>query len=288
MIKECSIELLTQCVDIAFTRNNLPESNCAYCYLSRGSIHKEFEFLITNPDCLMYGSFDNDTLIGIFGCFFNPDNKWVDCLGPFFKDEWNEKIAVDLFRAAKSTLTEAVRFNFYFDARNINCHNLMSEISAERGDNEFILLLKKSDYVPQELKVPVIMYEDKYKDDLIQLHELVSPDMYLSSDDILSSINKTRKVFCALDENGTFAGFGVLKHDTEKHCTAELFTVKEEKRGKGFGWALLNAVVDSAFNNHNADVIDLVVDKLNTHARGLYFSCGFKLSVENESHFIKV
>ena len=60
--------------------------------------------------------------------------------------------------------------------------------------------------------------------------------------------------------------------------------VAEFARGKGYGWALLNSVADCAFNKYNADTVDLIVDKLNTHARELYYSCGFKLTVENAAY----
>jgi len=91
-----------------------------------------------------------------------------------------------------------------------------------------------------------------------------------------------------LDGDGVFAGYGVLKYTSDiKHITAEIFAVKKEKRGKGYGWALLNAVVDSAFYKYNGNVVDLMVEKLNTNARDLYYSCGFKLSVENEAWFLE-
>lgn len=284
MIKECDIDYLEQCVEIAFEQNDQPENNCAFCPNSRKSICEDFEYIISNPDCLMVGCFTDDILTGILGCFLNPANNWVDCVGPFFKDGWHQDFAKDMFSFAKSALTDAVRFNFYFNSENRNCHYLMEILSAERQDNEYILLLNRREYRPQQVKPTVVKYTDKYEKDLVRLHDETFPDVYVTGKDIIASNNKTREVFCALDENGEFVGYGVLKYaDGNAHLTAEIFAVRKEKRGKGFGWALLNTVVASAFNNHNGNVVDLVVDMLNTHARDLYYSYGFKLAVENEA-----
>ncbi len=289
MIKSCGIDYLSQCVEIAFERNMLPESNCAFCSKSRANIREDFAFIMDDPDCLMVGCFMDDNLTGILACFISPDNHWVDCAGPFFKNEWDLDHAKDMFLFAKTTLGKAVRFNFYFSAKNENCHRLMETLLAERQDNEYILVLDRTDYNPQQIKHRVVKYVDDYENELVRLHDDTFQDVYVTGRDIVKSIDETREVFCVLDEDGSFAGYGVLKYADDKgRLTAEIFAVKKEKRGKGYGWALLNTVVDSAFSKHNGNVVDLVVDKLNTNARDLYDSCGFKLAAENEAFCIRV
>ena len=289
MVKMCVNEHLTQCVEIAFAQNNLPETNCAFCPSSRESICRDFEFIINNPDCLMVGYFVDDQLVAIWGCFLNLDNKWVDCVGPFFKKGWNHDYANSLFSFSKATLCNAVRFNFYFNAKNKNYHTFAKKLSADRQDNEYILLLRKADYTPQEINHLVVAYSSEYEAALVALHDSTFPNVYVTGEDIVSTICRTRDVFCVLDESGAFTGYGVLKCDDDKaHFTAEIFAVKKEARGKGYGWALLNMVVGSAFNKHNCEVVDLVVDKLNANARDLYYSCGFRLSVENKAFSLSV
>ena len=289
LIKECSTTHLQECADIAFLRNNQPETNSAYCPTSKESILNEFTFLMGNPSCLVIGHFANNTLTGVLGCFTNPDNNWVDCLGPFFADEWCANSAQEMFTYAKSKLPQAARFNFYFNTKNNNLHQLMSAISATRNDNEYSLILEKPNHIPQQLKHKVIAYTSAYENDIISLKNETWPESYITDNDLLNSINKNREIFCALDNNGNFVGYGILKlYENTSHATAEVFAVKEEARGKGYGWALLSTVVDNAFSRHNANTIDLVVDKLNTHARDLYYSCGFKLSVENAAYNIAV
>ena len=284
MIGICDMSRLEQCVETAFERNSHPESNCAFCSSSRKSILQDFEFIISDPGCRMVGHFDNGALTGFLGCFFNPDNNWVDCIGPFFKSEWNHAHAADMFLFAEAELVKAVRFNFYFNAENKNCHRLMEALSAERNDNEYILTLDASDYEPLQPERRVVNYADNYGSELIHLHDTTFPDIYVTGKGITDSVGKTREVFCALDEHGTFAGYGVLKYaDNTKYMAAEIFAIKKEKRGQGYGRALLNSVANSAFNNHNGSTVHLVVDKLNADAKSLYYSFGFKLKTENEA-----
>ena len=287
MIKICNIDYLSQCVEMAYEQNNKPAYNCAFCSKSKESIYKDFEYIIRNPNSFMIGYFIDGILTGILGCLQNPDNNWVDCIGPFFKNEWNCEYVKNMFLFAKTTLSEAVRFNFYFNIKNENYRQAMGILSAERQDNEYILVLDKADYRPQRIKHQVVKYTNSYETELVKLHDDTFPDVYVTGKGIIADIGKTREVFCVLDESGSFVGYGVLKYaDDTEHITAEIFAVKKEKRGKGYGWALLNAVVDSAFNKHNGNAIYLVVEKLNANARDLYYSCGFKLAVENEAWFL--
>lgn len=288
MVKKCNADHLVQCIELAFMRNSIPESNCAFCPTSKESIIEDLGFILNDVNSLLLGYFADDNLLGFLGCFVNPENNWGDCVGPFFMDKWNPIYAKVLFRSIKEALPNVERFNFYFNTKNKDCINLMSAISAERQDNEYILMLNKKDYIPQVIKASIVSYEPKYEDSLVRLHDQTFPNIYVTGRDIITSINKTREVFCALDDTGEFAGYGVLKFtENNDHLTAEIFAVEENKRGNGYGWALLNSVVDSAFKNHNGDNVDLVVDKLNTRARNLYYSCGFKLVVENAAFRIK-
>ena len=287
MIKELNSSHLEQCVDIAFLRNNQPENNSAYCSKEKDNIQADIAHIIDNPDNLMLGYLDNDTLIGFFGFFINPDTNWVDCVGPFFTGEWNQDAASKMFVYAKSKYIQAVRYNFYFDTRNKNFHQFAKTLSANRNDNEYILLLKKSDYKPQQIKHTVVVYEDKFKSDFIRIFNDTFPVAYIPPKSVINSIGKDRDVFCVLDDSGDFVGYGVLKrYANSTHATAEIFGVEEKSRGKGYGWAVLNTVIDYALNMLNAETVDLIVDKLNTHAAELYYSCGFKLKTENASYSI--
>ncbi len=288
MIKKCEKDVLEQCIDIAFMQNNLPQNSCAYCSNLVENIRIDFELIINNPNCLMVGYFNDNELTAILGCFVNDNNNWVDCCGPFFRGEYNQDVAKDMFLFAKSYLSNAARFNFYFNVENKNTHELMQILGANRQDNEYILSIKRSDYKPQKIKKHIVKYINIYEKDVITLHNECFPDVYVDGRDLISAIAKTREIFCALDENDEFVGYGVLSFNNDRQgLVAEIFAVREEKREKGFGWALLNTVVDYGFTEYNGNKIDLVVDKLNNNARKLYYSCGFKLQIENESFFIK-
>ena len=288
MIKRCNPDHLFQCVEIAYLRNSIPENNCAFCPASKELIMKDLEFLLNDPNSLLVGYFDHDLLIGFCGCFVNPQNNWGDFVGPFFKGEWDHSIAVALLPSVKDALPNVKRFNFYFNTKNQDYHNLMCDVYAVRQDNEYIHKMDRKDYIHRSIKASVVSYNPEYSNSLIHLHEKAFPDVYITGQDIIDSVGKTREVFCVLDENGDFAGYGILKlAKNNEHLTAEVFAVDEKHRGKGYGWALLNTVVNSAFNKHNRKAVYLVVDKLNTHAMNLYYSCGFKLVTENAAYCLR-
>ncbi|MCL2343542.1 MAG: GNAT family N-acetyltransferase [Firmicutes bacterium] len=288
-MKKCDLSDLPRCVDIAFRRNNTPESSCAFCPRSKAAIESDFRALLPDPDCLLAGCFDGGTRIGVLGCFMNPENGWVDLIGPFLDGDWDGARAIKLVRFAMDTLPKAKQFNFYFDARNENAHRLAEVLNAERKDNEYIMVLSRADYVPQRTGRTVVSYTAQYGTELAGLHDKTFPDIYVSGAEILSTVGETREAFCALDEDGAFAGYGVLALEGGgRALCAEIFAVKEEFRGQGFGWALLNAVCAAAFRDHRGDTVILVVDKLNAGARALYESCGFRLKTENEACRVRV
>ncbi|MCL2364474.1 MAG: GNAT family N-acetyltransferase [Defluviitaleaceae bacterium] len=287
MIRICSTNDLPQCVEIAFARNNEPQNNSAYCPKLRDGIHADFAFLLDNVGSVLLGDFDGDAPVGLMGCFFNPENGWVDCSGPFFVGAWDEARAQALFAHAQNTIAGATRFNFFFDTRNAGLHELMTTLRAHRNDNEYVLSLAQADYKPQPIKHTVVAFEDSYKDAVLLLKNDTWAEAYLTDSELIGSISNDRDIFCTLDEEGAFVGYGVLKRYADKQrMTAEVFAVAAHARGRGYGWALLNAVINAAFDKYDAQSVDLVVDKLNDHARKLYFSCGFKLNVENASYHI--
>lgn len=61
----------------------------------------------------------------------------------------------------------------------------------------------------------------------------------------------------------------------------EVIAVDENFRSKGYGKALLNALIKESFSHSGIDEIDLVVENVNQTALGLYYSFGFELKVEN-------
>ena len=289
MIRVCGVADLQGCVDIAFVQNNLPERNSAYCPKTRDGIEADFTYLIEDANSILLGCFDGDVLVGVMGCFVNLENGWADCSGPFFVEGWDEGLALELFAFARAQLVHARRFNFYFDGRNAGLHGLMDALDARRNDNEYVLMLKRADYIPQKIKHAVVAYNDGFEDAVLRLKNETWAETYLTDGDLVASVGKTRDIFCALDERGAFVGLGILKrHTNPSHITAEFFAVAEHARGRGYGWALLNAVVATAFDKYEAQTVDLVVDKLNDHARDLYFSCGFTLEIENASYYIPV
>ena len=287
MIKLCQKIHLNTCVDIAYSQNCISQHNCAYCASTKNSIFTDFENLLDNSMSLIVGYFNyDDELLGLFGFYFNHFNNWVDCIGPFFKINYDQTVTKNMFEFAQKTLIKANRFNFYFNIKNRNTHDLMLQLKSTKRDNEYILSINHKDYKPLHNSINIINFEDKYSNNIISLHEDSFKDIYVSGQNIVESSGKNRKIFCALNSKEEFVGYGILAFNiTTNYLCAEIFAVKKEYQNMGYGRSLLNKVISHGFTNYNCDNISLVVDKLNTNAASLYYSCGFKLIVENESYF---
>ncbi|MDL2294246.1 GNAT family N-acetyltransferase [Ruminococcaceae bacterium OttesenSCG-928-D13] len=274
-------------VSLACEKNSIPEQNCAYCSKQRDAIEKDFSLMRESPAHLLVGYWKKGTLACIMGFFFNSENGWVDCIGPFFREDWDIPDAKALFTYGKEHLKSATQYNFFFDCRNTGCARLMRELQASAQDNEYILRLCRDKYKAPRLAETVIPYSPVYRDEIIALHREAFGEIYLDAEALIASHDKGRKLFCARTERG-FAGYGALQYDENgDNLTAEVFAVKRELRGRGYGWALLNTVIQYAFAHFPGNQIHLVVDKLNERAQKLYCSCGFELVTENCAYRLK-
>jgi len=285
-IKFLDTKFLDQCIELAHSRNSVPETNCAYCCIDRQSIAADLEGMFADEHSIMLGAFDDEDLVGIMGFFVHSpcgDGGVADCCGPFFAGNWNADLARDLFDNARRALSGVARINFYFNAKNADYHALMADLSAVHYDNEYTLTLRKDDFVQQDFAPFVVPFDPAHKPAFVALLDKTFPDSYVGGEELIANIGKTRKIFCALDDDGGLVGYGVLKID-QGNAWAEIFAVDEKHRGKGYGGALLNRVIAAAFDNHDVWSIDLVVDKMNTRAADLYYSFGFKMAVENSAY----
>lgn len=280
MIKKCSINDIKEIVDFVYRKNNKPEHNSAFCSLKYDTIQKDFVNTLESEIHAVVGYYKDDTLIGVISFYVDEEKQIADCIGPFVEGDYC-KLAKAMIDYVKPLFKQSLSLNFFFDKRNIECILLMDLICAENKGNESILTLKRDNYKKQEFAVSVEKLTPEYEDQLIELHDFIFPDVYVSGKDIIQSIGINRQVFCII-ENGRLSGYSVLKTPSVgTKATAEVIGVDEGFRRKGYGRALLNAVVKEAFNQSNIDEIHLVVENINQNAIELYYSLGFELHVEN-------
>lgn len=286
MIKECKLEEIKSCVDLAFKLNSKSESSSAYCSKKYDSIYKDFEHMIKGEEHVVVGYYEADKLVGVMGFFVDVDKHTADCVGPFIDGDRFLDIAKDILDFAKTLLNESTRYNFYFDQRNTDCLELMKLLNANYNGNECSLKLERKNYIPKSIEVNIELITTENSIELIKLHDNIFPGTYVSGTDIINSLGGNRQAYCIL-EHDVMVGYGVLRLDEgSSNLCVEILAVDEQFRGKGYGKALLSNSLKQAFSNKSIESVYLIVDDPNTVAKNLYFSYGFELEVENQSYSV--
>ena len=286
MIRECTIEELQHIADFVHTKNSDPEQSSAYCSRTYDAIYNDFSNLILSDEHMVIGSFENGQCTGVVALYVDVERNCADCIGPFADGDFHRvgKAILDYFQSVNH---KGLSLNFFFDRRNTNCLSLMEMIKAEDNGNESILILKREDYCPYEGEVATEPLVSSFEQQLMDLHDSIFPDNYLSGTELLASSGKNRKIY-TISGSGELFGYSVLRTPTSgTRATAEVIAVHEKHRKLGYGKALLDAVVSSAFSSGEFESLDLVVENVNHHARQLYHSVGFKLLTENCSFMLK-
>ncbi len=152
----------------------------------------------------------------------------------------------------------------------------MSVVGSQKNEEESLYMLKRGKYQKEHFVDEVLEYNKSYEQSLRRIHEDISPDYYLTSNQLIDSINKDRKVF-VLPENNEVLGYGVLtfSEKTDKEVMIELVGVKSTHRSLGYGRMIFNRLLKEAFDIPTTEKVELVVDDVNSKAIKLYESLGF-------------
>lgn len=286
MVRKCMINDLDQMIELAYRKNNEASHYSAFCYSKREKIQKEFSQGLNSEDYICVGYFENNELKGLLCCFIDGERNNADCSGPFVDGDFN-KISEEMFEYIKSLASPSMNFTFYFGKKNTECASFMELIGAENQGNEYQLELKRLNYKKFESPIHTSILPIEYKNQFIRMHDTIFPDVYISGKGIVSSIGIDRQVFCII-ENYKLIGYSVLKtYENSRKATAEIISVDEKHRHKGYGRALLNKLLEVALSNNSIESINLIVDKVNENALMLYYSVGFEMSIENCCYITK-
>lgn len=286
MVRKCVYDDLNQMIELAFRKNNDASHFSEFCPCKRDKIQEEFTEELNSKDNIYVGYFEQDVLKGLLFCYINNEINNADCGGPFVDGDFN-KISKEMFEYMKSLLSPSIRYTFYFGKRNAECISFMESIEAENQGNEFQLQLKKENYKKIVSSIQVNVLPAEYTNQFIKLHDTIWPNVYISGKGIIKSIGADRQIFCAINDS-KLIGYSVLKtYKNSQNVTAEVISVDENYRHKGYGRALLNKLLEVALSNATVKTVDLIVDKVNENALALYYSMGFEPYIENCCYIAK-
>lgn len=260
------------------------ETGSTFCCARTEDIQRDFEAAIEYG----YACWAGERPLGLISCFPDWEKGNADCSllidagGRAYRE-----IAEKLAASVRKKLGPEMSCTFFFPKENGDCRSFLDKAGAQRQENEYLLRLKKTDWVPfQNPAVEPRPAADGEQAAFAALHDAIFPGVYVSGKDIWADLGKTRFVFVIPDGAG-LAAYGVLKTSGGRQATAEIVGVREDVRRRGYGRAMLNFLAQEAFSRFNAEVLDLVVDADNQNALKLYIDTGFSVWQENNCYILR-
>ena len=225
-----------------------------------------------NDDCFIIGVYDNAKLIGVFSFIVEEKDKFMELLFGYSK---YKKAYQELF-SLLSKYFIGYNCDFLINPNNDIFYDILLKNNAIFYPKQFYMVLE--DIVKYKTNHVIIPYNDKYKDDYLDIHE---KQMYWTGDKVILEKNKF-KVLLALD-NDNVVGYIDYTY-CYKTCEPYSILVKEEYRNKGYGKALLyNAIMDVIPRN-----MHLRVDFDNLAAINMYKQLGFVIDEGNSSVLVNL
>lgn len=281
-ISNCSIENMEEIIEFIYTLNNRVESSSNFCPRSKEYIKKEILNGIT--DNSIFICWEKNKVLGIINYYLDEIRNNADCTLLIDSQSCDYNVVADiLFKKVKNINNIDTKFTFFFPKENINCSKFLESINAKREVNEYGLIMNKDDVKSKKTKFNVGELSIDYYEQFKNIHNQIFPDVYISGTDIISDTGNKYYVYSIVEDEDLIA-YSVLRLNGEKSATAEVIAVREDFRGKGYGKAVINYLIDKAFNYFNISKIDLIVDADNEKAIKLYLDLGFSIEHENRCY----
>lgn len=227
--------------------------------LTEQQLHRNLLDAPENPNTRVLGTFENDTVTGVFALLVPEDEKYLEFLAGLSRSA----AAYDELLAHLKSAYPGYQADFVYNPRNRLLQAALEALDAKFDPEQQKLVLRRTvPYVPDARIVP---YRPEYRAQYLALH---TGDRYWTGEKVLAAPEIFR-VLLAI-EDGEAAGYIDLTHNSAENEPYDLF-VRKESRRRGLGRALLSAAVQENRPNGMA----LLVDIDNEAAIALYESQGF-------------
>lgn len=281
-------ENIEEAIAFAYKHNQNNETGSSYCAKRRESIAEEYRESVKNGTLACV--FDQKGIAGLLSWYEDSEKKTVDC-GMLINPAAGSysDIAEQLLSRVKESCGEGRTYQFFFPKENTVCRNFLEQAGAERGENEYLLILRKGTQrldkgFRKGCPKPIGKESDRQ---LAKLHDEVFPGIYISGTDLAGDRNGNHVVY-GITEEGRLIAYGVLRIDSSTDGTAEIVGVEAGYRHRGYGRTVLSYLIEKAFSDIGMDKIRLVVDGTNENAIRLYRGLGFTTEGENCFYSLKL
>ena len=212
------------------------------------------------PNTRVLGTFEGETLTGVFALLVLEDERYLELLAGLSR---SAAAYAELLAHLRSAYP-GYQADFVYNPRNRLLQAALEALDAAFEPEQQKLVLRKP--VPYAPDARVVPYRTEYKEQYLSLH---TEDRYWTGERVLAAPEIFRVLLAV--EDGEVSGYIDLTRNSTENEPYDLF-VREERRRRGLGRALLAAAIQE--NRPNA--MSLLVDIDNDAAIRLYESQGFE------------
>ena len=219
----------------------------------------DLEKTIRHDDDFVLVAKEKDVICGVFSFFVEHQNNYLEMTYAFC----NNKAAYD---ALITYLTHSFK-NYQLDVVIKSENPLLEQALKQLGGVFYPVQIKMvlTEFNEYNHSLKVVEYDASYRKQYLALH---STDVYWTGERVLDNLN-IFKVFLALSDNSV-VGYIDTTYTHQENEPYDFF-VREQDRNKGYGKALVNAMVKATYPNN----IFVFVDIDNLPAIHVFSSLGF-------------
>lgn len=217
---------------------------------------------------------ENEKVVGCLGTYISYEQKVARLLGPVIEKEYFDKYIDTLFQQWLKNLPEDItEIKIAFCEENVLCRHWCEKNGFELYNAEKTMVLDKDLFLESESpsSVAIKPYEPKYKEGLGKVHP---GGAFFTLDELINAVSAHSRLLLAIEQDEVTGYVFYDRTEDGKQGAIELLHVREDKRNKGYGTALLSRAIKDLISGDVEQIfIDVRVN--NTNAQRLYSRTGF-------------
>lgn len=273
-IRLCAIEDIGAVARLAFRLNTEGGQATSYMYKDYAKVEASFAASL-GKDSLQVGAFEGGNCLGYIHIVLGTDYVPGDVLGPFYA-EGREDLVEALLDFGIAQLASPLDLKFNLESGN-GLGRILVGLGAERTEDNYMLEILARDLAPSRPAPEALAIAPHSPDQdgaFAEIFEAAFPEAYMGSREALEAGRGAGYRLLDLLESGSLVGLGLYRLD---RGYVDFLAVREDRRGRGYGRALLRAILEDLLKSRGLPSAVLNVDLANEAALGLYTELGFRI-----------
>lgn len=260
-------------------QNKNPVTHCIHSDVAdqAESISQEMADLAQSGEIIVVIAIHDKEIVGVISCEFDPEvgRGWLR--GPFvFIEPWTD-LAAALLESLQTALPPAIRrLDSFLNRANERGNRFYLAQGFRQVDLVHVYQISRPE-IPPPLPEMCRPASQAFELAIINLHDTLFPETYISGASILKQLDPNHQVFIYVQgDEGLGYIYTVIDHSTGEGYI-EFLGARADARRQGIGRWLLQAALYWFFQVKRAPQASLTVFDNVINARSLYESAGFRL-----------